>query len=56
MRKHLFHIVPVSPWPAMAGYSALIFVSGVAFYMHNVVWGGYILLFGLLNLCFCAFF
>jgi cytochrome c oxidase subunit 3 len=57
MRKqHYYHILPLSPWPILSGFSALFMVSGLAFYMHNVELGGFVFISGLLSLCFCVFF
>jgi len=53
--KHMFHILPASPWPILSGVSALFLVSGLAFYLHKVPLGGYILLFGLFSLSACVF-
>jgi len=39
-RRHLFHLVNPSPWPLLTSISSLFFVSGLAFYMHNVSYGG----------------
>jgi len=54
-KRHLFHILPLSPWPIVSALSAFFFVSGLAFYMHKVELGGYIMLFGLMCLSFCVF-
>jgi len=54
-KRHLFHILPLSPWPFLTGVSALFFVSGLAFFMHNVKYGGYFLVFGLVCLSLCAY-
>jgi len=51
----MFHILPASPWPILSGVSALFLVSGLAFYLHKVPLGGYILLFGLFSLSACVF-
>jgi cytochrome c oxidase subunit 3 len=57
MRKlHAFHILPISPWPILSGFSALFMVSGLAFYLHNTEFGGFVFILGLLSLCFCIFF
>jgi cytochrome c oxidase subunit 3 len=54
-KKHLFHILPLSPWPILTAVSALFFVSGLAFYMHKVNYGGFFMLFGLMCVSTCAF-
>lgn len=53
---HLFHILPVSPWPILSSFSAFTLLSGAAFYMHNVITGGWFALLGLISLSFCVFF
>lgn len=53
--NHQFHILPLSPWPLLTSFSALFFVSGLAFYMHNVSLGGYFLIFGLSCLAMCIY-
>lgn len=55
-RRHLFHLVNPSPWPLLISFSALFFASGVAFYLHDVTYGGYSLIFGLIAVSYCAFF
>jgi len=55
-RRHLFHLVNPSPWPLLVSASLFYVVSGIAFYMHSVEYGGYSLIFGLIVLIYCAFF
>lgn len=55
-RRHLFHLVNPSPWPILSALSAFTLVSGFAFYMHKVPFAGYLLLFGLFCISYCAFF
>lgn len=55
-RRHLFHLVNPSPWPLLISMSAFFFVSGIAFYIHDVSYGGYSLVFGLVTVSYCAFF
>lgn len=55
LRRHLFHILPYSAWPILSSWSAFFLVSGLAFYMHKVQWGGWFFIFGLICLCLCAF-
>lgn len=55
-RRHLFHIVDPSPWPILSAFSAFFFLSGLAFYMHRVAWGGYFLFFGFVSVALCMFF
>lgn len=54
-RSHCFHIVNPSPWPFLSSFSSLFFVSGLAFYMHNVKFGGFYACFGLFLLSYCVF-
>jgi len=46
LKRHLFHIVDPSPWPILAAIGAFLLTSGLAFHMHRILYGGYILLFG----------
>jgi len=55
-RRHLFHIVDPSPWPIISALSAFFLLSGLAFYMHRIMFGGYFFLFGLLAVSLSAFF
>jgi len=55
MKRHLFHIVQPSPWPILIAIGAFLLTSGLAFYMHRILYGGYILLSGLLLLAIVAF-
>lgn len=36
-RKHLFHILKLSPWPLFVGIGAFFLVSFLTFYMHSVI-------------------
>jgi cytochrome c oxidase subunit 3 len=54
-RRHLFHLVSPSPWPFMASLSVFLFVSGLAFFMHRIVFGGIISLCGLISLGVIAY-
>lgn len=56
MKRHLFHLVNPSPWPFVVSIGVLLFTSGLAFYMHRVALGGWVLVFGLMSLIFSAFF
>jgi cytochrome c oxidase subunit 3 len=56
VRKHLFHIVDPSPWPIVSAFGAFFLLSGVAFYVHDVFFGGYFALLGLLLVALSAFF
>lgn len=46
-QKHTFHIVTRSPWPLYSSIAGLIFFLGMVMYMHNYLYGGYIVLWGL---------
>lgn len=37
-RKHLFHVLPESPWPLFIGIGAFFFLSSLAFFMHGVAY------------------
>jgi len=41
---HLFHLVARSPWPILVAISVFFFVSGLAFFMHSVKYGGYFMI------------
>lgn len=49
-RRHLFHLVNPSPWPFIVGLAVFLFVSGFAFFMHRITFGGIICLLGLFAL------
>ena len=55
-RRHLFHIVDPSPWPIVSAFSAFFFLSGLAFYMHRIMFGGVFFLLGLLSVALSMFF
>jgi cytochrome c oxidase subunit 3 len=55
-RKHLFHIVDPSPWPIITALSAFFMLSGLAFYMHRIAFGGYFFFFGVISVALCMFF
>lgn len=50
VKRHLFHLVNISPWPIIASFSAFVLCNGAVFYFHNIQYGGYVILagFGLL--------
>jgi len=54
--RHLYHLVNASPWPLLVSFSLLAVVSGIAFYMHKVAFGGYFTILALICLSYCAFF
>jgi len=55
-RKHLFHIVDPSPWPIITALGAFLLTSGLAFSMHRIQLGGYVLLCGLFILLLSSLF
>ncbi len=54
--NHLFHLVDPSPWPILSSFSAFFFLSGLTFYMHRVLLGGFFLLLGVVLLALSAFY
>jgi len=55
-QNHLFHILQPSLWPFFLAFGLFFFVTGIAFSMHYVVTGYYILLIGLLMLIITSVF
>jgi hypothetical protein len=55
-RKHLFHLVQPSPWPLLIAISIAFMLSGLSFYMHHIMYGGHMLLLGLINTLLIAYF
>jgi len=55
-RKHLFHIVDPSPWPIITALGAFLLTSGLAFFMHRIQLGGYVLLCGFFILILSSIF
>jgi len=55
MQKHSFHLVDPSPWPLIAGFSALMFTFGMAMYMHGYSGGGILWKLGLLMILYVMF-
>lgn len=49
-RKHLFHILPQSPWPLFIGLGMFFFVSSMGFTMHGVESAGWTFLFSFIIL------
>jgi phage-related holin len=47
---HPFHLVTPSPWPMFASFAAFILTVGGVMYMHSYKFGGWTLLFGVINL------
>ncbi len=56
MKRHLFHLVKPSPWPFMVSISLFLLTSGLAFYMHRISLGGWVLLAGVVSVAIAAFF
>jgi len=56
VRKHLFHIVDTSPWPIISAFGAFFLLSGMVFYIHDVLFGGYFVLLGFTLVALSAFF
>jgi len=56
IKRHLFHLVNISPWPITAGFSAFILCNGAVFYFHNIENGDYLLLLGFYSLLLTAYF
>lgn len=54
-RKHLFHTVDPSPWPFATALGASHFTPGLAFYMHRINYGFFVLFIGFLILLLVAF-
>jgi heme/copper-type cytochrome/quinol oxidase subunit 3 len=54
--KHLFHVLEPSLWPFFLAFGLFFFVTGIAFSMHYVVTGYYILLVGLAMLIITSIF
>jgi len=54
--KHLFHILEPSLWPFFIAFGLFFFVTGIAFSMHHIVKGYYILTIGILLLILTAIF
>jgi heme/copper-type cytochrome/quinol oxidase subunit 3 len=47
-RRHLFHILPLSPWPLFVGIGVFFFVSSLTFYMHGIIYAYIPLIFSLI--------
>ena len=54
--KHLFHVLEPSYWPFFIAIGLFFFVTGLAFSMHYIINGYYILLIGLILLGVTATF
>lgn len=51
-QRHFYHMVTPSPWPFLTAFNAFVMVLGGVMYMHFFLGGGYVLLWGMLNLIF----
>jgi len=47
MKRHLYHMVDKSPWPIICSLSVFFLLIGLAFYMHKVENGFFLVLLGL---------
>ena len=54
-KRHLFHILEVSPWPLLSAFAAFFFLSGLTFYMHRLHFGGWFFFIGFLLTVISAF-
>jgi heme/copper-type cytochrome/quinol oxidase subunit 3 len=54
--KHMFHVLEPSLWPFFSAFGLFFFVTGIAFSMHYVVTGYYVLIIGLLILIITSIF
>ena len=54
-KRHLFHILPPSPWPLVSSFGAFFLLSGLCFYMHRIFSGGAFFFLGLLIVLVAAF-
>lgn len=55
IQKHSFHLVDPSPWPLIAGLSALSLTFGGVLFMHGYSLGSFLWQFGLLQIFFVMF-
>lgn len=51
-QRHFYHMVTPSPWPFLTALNAFVTVLGGVMYMHFFSGGGYVLLWGLVNVVF----
>nr|YP_009092472.1 cytochrome c oxidase subunit 3 [Cyanoptyche gloeocystis]AIM52058.1 cytochrome c oxidase subunit 3 [Cyanoptyche gloeocystis] len=54
-KYHLFHLVNPSPWPIVTSFSIFIMLVGLTLYMHNLTYGLFILVFGVLVVLFSMY-
>jgi len=55
-QNHLFHVLEPSLWPFFLAFGGFFFVTGLAFTMHYVITGYYVLLLGLVIIIFTSVF
>jgi cytochrome c oxidase subunit 3 len=55
-KNHLFHVLEPSLWPFFLAVGAFFFVTGIAFTMHYIITGYYILLLGVLIIIIVSIF
>jgi len=55
IQRHPYHLVDSSPWPFLAGISALTTTSGFVMYMHCYLLGFYLLVLGFVSLIIVSF-
>src|SRR5690348_3718817 len=54
-QRHYYHMVTPSPWPFLLALQLFLMILGGTMYMHVYINGGYIFIFGILNVSFIAF-
>jgi cytochrome c oxidase subunit 3 len=54
-QRHSFHLVDPSPWPIIAGFSALMLTTGGVLFMHGYVGGNLLWKYGLCMILFVMF-
>lgn len=51
-QRHYYHMVSLSPWPFFIAFNIFILLLGGVLYMHMYIYGGYILIWGILNIIY----
>jgi len=54
-KNHDYHILPTDPWPIILAFCALVMTSGLALFMHDMPFGTYIMIAGLLGVLIAMF-
>ena len=54
-KNHDYHILPPDIWPLIASISAFVFTTGMVLFMHDMAFGKYVLLLGVLGLAVTFF-